>query len=133
MKSLIASVSLLALTAAAPALAQTASTPASPSATAQMGAGQALNQQDQKFVQEAAAGGIAEVEMGKLAEQRAAEPAIREFGRWMATDHELVNGILANIARSAGVTPPQAPDQEHQAMMQKLEALQGAEIGRAHV
>ena len=46
-----------------------------------------MSQQDKTFVHEAGAGNLAEVEPGQLAEQKAADPAVREFGRWMATDH----------------------------------------------
>jgi putative membrane protein len=132
MKSLIATVSLLALVGAVPASAQTTSTPTSRSQALQSGTSQ-LNQEDRSFVRQAAIGGMAETQMGKLAEQRASDPAVRVFGRWMATDHALVGQMLTNIARHDGLSPPQSLDQQHQAMMQKLDGLEGEQFDRAYV
>src|ERR1700745_4530969 len=81
MKGLLAAVSVGALLTAAPAWAQS------------------LSQQDKTFVHEAGAGNLAEAELGKLAEQKAATPAVKEFGRWMATDHSFANKWLAAILR----------------------------------
>lgn len=36
--------------------------------------------------------------MGKLAEQKATDPAIQEFVRWMVTDHEFLNRRLRAVA-----------------------------------
>ena len=62
-----------------------------------------MSQQDKTFIHEAGAGNLAEAEMGQLAEQKAITPAIKEFGRWMATDHGFANkmagGYLARRAR----------------------------------
>ncbi|MBV8574934.1 MAG: DUF4142 domain-containing protein [Acetobacteraceae bacterium] len=89
MKGLLAAVSVIAVVAAVPAWAQNTA------ATAQ-----SLSQQDKNFIQEAGAGSLAEAELGQLAEQRAATPAVREFGRWMYTDHGLTaNNWLAAILR----------------------------------
>jgi predicted outer membrane protein len=42
---------------------------------------------DAQFVANASAGGLAEVRLGQLAEQRGTSPAVRSFGEKMATDH----------------------------------------------
>lgn len=132
MKSLIATASLLALVRAAPAWAQTTTTPTAPGQAVQPATPQ-LNQKDQSFVRQAAVGGVAEVQMGKLASQRAADPAVRVFGRWMATDHALIGAILTNITQHEGLSPPQTLDQQNQAMVQKLGGLEGAQFDRAYV
>lgn len=94
MKELFAAASVCALLIAAPAWAQNTTgqgTAGSESSTSQSATGAAsLSQQDRNFVQHAGAGNLAEATAGKLASERAATPAIREFGRWMYTDHGLV-------------------------------------------
>jgi len=61
---------------------------------------QSLSQQDRTFIQEAGAGSLAEAELGQVAEQKAATPAVKELGRWMYTDHGLTaNKWLAAILR----------------------------------
>ena len=44
-----------------------------------------------KFVGEAAEGGMAEVEFGKLATEKAASPQVKQFGQRMIDDHSKAN------------------------------------------
>src|SRR6476660_8047591 len=50
-----------------------------------------LSADDADFVQKAAKGGLAEVELGLLAQQRGATDAVRKFGRRMVHDHSDAN------------------------------------------
>jgi len=128
MKIAVAAASLLTLVAVAgPAWAQAATT--APASAPRV----VLGQQDLTFLQQAAIGGAAEVEMGKLAMQQSADPAIRVFGRWMMTDHQFANELLANLAQAAGVSLPAAYDQEHQAAYDRLRTLSGAAFDREYV
>jgi putative membrane protein len=123
MTSRVATVALLALLAAAPAWAQN-QPPPEPGATGEAMPHQ-LNQQDRDFLQKAAAGSIGEAEMGRLAEKQAAGPAVREFGRWMATDHGAINEALDRLSHRMGVTPTTAMDPEDQATLARLRVLRG--------
>jgi putative membrane protein len=58
------------------------------------------------FVEEAAMGGKAEVELGALAEKRAANPKVKQFGKRMVTDHSKANAELKRLATKKGVTLP---------------------------
>jgi putative membrane protein len=92
---------------------------------------QSLSQQDKTSIQEAGAGNLAEAELGQLAEQKAATPAVREFGRWMHTDHGLTaNNWLAAILRQEheGFQPTLTAEQKQ--LKQKLEGLGGAQFDR---
>jgi predicted outer membrane protein len=64
--------------------------------------------QDRQFVAEAAAGGQEEVVAGRLAQAQAGSPAVREFGRWMAADHALLDQLLKMRAKEAGIDLPTA-------------------------
>lgn len=126
MRTTLATVSLLTLMAAGPAWA--ADAPGD-----QAGAQDTLNQQDRQFIDAAAAGSQAEVEMGKLAEQRAREPAVREFGLWMATDHTIAGEALSYIAGRAGVQPQATLDAQDQAALARLQKLSGARFDQEYV
>lgn len=135
MKSLAASVSLLALLAAGPSLAQSPAPPtASPPGAAPDAATRVqMNEQDRAFLRQADSAGIAEVEMGRLAMRKAADPAVREFGRWMETDHTAVDDALSRLAARLDVSLTKAPDKEDQAAMQRLEGLNGPAFDQQYV
>lgn len=80
---------------------------------------------DQQFLVEAARGGIAEVEMGRLGAQRAASDAVRQFAQRMATDHGTANQELMLLAQRKGVALPQDMGPAHRAALDRLAAMSG--------
>jgi putative membrane protein len=94
---------------------------------------QSLSDADRDFIKKAAVGGAAEVELGTLATQRASRPVVKEFGAKMVKDHGAANAELATLAKSKGVDVPTALDAEHQAVRDRLMALQGADFDRAYM
>jgi putative membrane protein len=94
---------------------------------------QSLSDADREFIKKAAAHGAAEVELGTLATQRAARPAVRDFGAKMVKDHGAANAELATLAKSKGVDAPTTPDPMHKAVRDRLMALQGADFDRAYM
>ncbi|MBV9923438.1 MAG: DUF4142 domain-containing protein [Acidobacteria bacterium] len=88
---------------------------------------------DSKFVMNAAMGGMAEVELGRLAAQKGASDEVRQFGQRMVDDHSKANEELTRVASSKGMTPPTALDAKHQAEMQKLSALSGDKFDKEYV
>src|SRR5271170_4576949 len=46
-----------------------------------------LTPSDYKFAKEAARGGLMEVNLGKIAAQKSANPVVQQFGQRMVTDH----------------------------------------------
>ena len=97
----------IALMLAAPAFAQQPGghSPTAPSATAP--AAVRLSQADMKFIHEAAMGGMAEVEIGRVAERNAQNPQVKQFGARMVKDHDAANAQLTAIATGKGATLPQ--------------------------
>ena len=99
-------------------------------------AGAALAQgsaSDQSFYHKAAEGGMAEVEAGKLAQDKGSSEAVKEFGEMMAKDHSQANAKLAKIAADKKVALPKELNAEHRAMKKKLESLSGAQFDKAYV
>ncbi len=88
---------------------------------------------DQKFITKAAQGGLAEVELGKLASQRASSAEVKQFGEKMATDHGAANQELTSLASSKGVSVPQQLDAKDQKLRDRLSTLSGADFDRAYM
>jgi len=85
------------------------------------------------FAREAAAGGMAEVELGRLAVQKASNPAVKEFGQHMVDDHAKANAELQSIAAQAGVELPSAMDAKQKKIYDKLSSLSGSAFDRAYM
>jgi putative membrane protein len=88
---------------------------------------------DKKFVKEAAMGGMAEVELGKLAEQKASSDAVKQFAQKMVTDHTKVNDELKQIASQANVNVPDQLGKKYQSRIDKLSKLSGADFDKAYI
>jgi putative membrane protein len=87
---------------------------------------------DNKFVQDAVAGGRTEVQLGQLASQKAANPAVREFGMRMEQDHSRANQQLTRILTQQGITEPTAMGKTTRSTG-RLESLNGPEFDRAYM
>ncbi|MEA2726336.1 MAG: putative rane protein [Acetobacteraceae bacterium] len=70
----------------------------------------ALSAADKTFVNEAASGGLAEVQLGQLAQQKASSPQVKQFGQRMMDDHTKANQELQAIAETENLTLPTQPE-----------------------
>jgi len=108
----------IAALAAAPAMGQTKSPASSP---------------DMAFAKEAAIGGMAEVDLGNLAQQKASSADVKQFGQRMATDHAKANDELKQWASSKSVTLPAEIDAKHKATHDRLAKLSGDAFDKAYM
>ena len=92
-----------------------------------------LSAADQKFVNEAAQGGIAEVQLGQLATEKASSDAVKQFGQRMVNDHSQANDKLKELASSKGVTLPQEPSAKDRATNERLSKLSGEQFDKAYM
>src|SRR5947199_691118 len=124
-------VGLLAL---APAFAQSSTGAAAQNSEAKT-KGTSANRMgtDNPFVTKAANGGMAEVKLGTLATQKAANPDVKAFGQQMVDDHGKANDELKQLASSKGITLPTDIDAKEQAKYDRLSKLSGAEFDRAYM
>ena len=81
----------------------------------------------------AAQGGMAEVALGKVAEQNGANPNVKQFGTQMVIDHSQANHELKMIAAKQGVALPKGLGPKNDALKAKLSRLHGAAFDRAYV
>lgn len=88
---------------------------------------------DKKFVQKAAAGGMFEVEAGKLATQKASSEEVKNFGQRMVDDHSKANEELKQIATDKGMQLPTQMDRKHKELLAKLSKMSGAEFDREYM
>jgi len=88
---------------------------------------------DAMFVQKASQGGLAEVQLGRLAEHKASKQAVKDFGKRMVTDHSKANMELTNVASEEKLPMASAPEAEDKALYDKLSAMSGAEFDRAYM
>lgn len=92
-----------------------------------------LNRRDRNFIEEAAQGGMAEIEHAKLAAQRASHPQVKQFAQRMVADHTQAGDELKTIAGARGVTPPLTIDRKQQREKDKLGKLSGNAFDREYM
>jgi len=80
------------------------------------------------FVKEAAIGGMFEVEAGKIAAQKATDPAAKQFGEQMVKDHSKANDELKAKAQAAKIDVPAALDKSHQDALDKMKSQNPADF-----
>jgi putative membrane protein len=127
MNRLITTVAVLfaaSLTVTPASFAQSSQPNAPGKPTAGSAAGETLNQEDKTFVKQAALGGLAEVELSKMA-QKSLNADVKSFADRMILDHTAANEQLSSLAAGLGVEMPKTIDSEHQRMREKLTTLHG--------
>jgi putative membrane protein len=81
----------------------------------------------------AAQGGMSEVELGQLAQQKASNPQVKQFAQRMVQDHTQANSKLMQIFQQKGVTPPTTVGAQYGAMREQIEGLSGSEFDREYM
>ena len=114
-----AAIAALALIAGGVASAQSPSAPATGSST------------DRRFVQEAGAGGAAEVALGKLATQKASRDEVKQLGQQMVEDHSKSGDELKQVAGAKGMTAPDAPTPAQQKAAEQITQRSGAAFDKS--
>lgn len=88
---------------------------------------------DRTFITKAAKDSMAEIELARIAQQKAASEEVKRFAERMVADHGKASEELQKIAGSKGVTLPTEVDKGQKAHADKLQRLSGAEFDRAYM
>jgi putative membrane protein len=88
---------------------------------------------DQTFVQKAVVGGLAEVQLGKMAAEHAVSFEVQRFGQRMVEEHGQANQALMALVQQKGLSVPTALDETHQKAANQLARLQGEAFDRAYI
>lgn len=97
------------------------------------GANANLTAADRTFVESMARGNVAEIELGKLAEQKGSNQAVKDFGQRMVRDHTELNNELKQFAQTKNVTLPTTLSSADMAQKQKMEQLSGTAFDKAYM
>ncbi|XWW45999.1 DUF4142 domain-containing protein [Fibrella sp. USSR17] len=88
---------------------------------------------DSEFAVKAASGGLLEVELGKIAQEKGQSAEVKKFGVQMVTDHEKANAELKALAALKNITLPTTPGEEHQKDIDDMRKLSGAEFDKKYI
>jgi len=88
---------------------------------------------DSTFINEAATGGMLEVELGKMAQEKASSADVKAFGQRMVDDHSKANDRLKTIAQEHGVTLKESLGRDQKQTLDRLTALHGTAFDRAYM
>jgi len=127
-QSVIAAAVVLAL---APAMSAAAAQKSTATHHKQGSTAKAAN--DNTFVTNAAGGGMAEVELGKLAVEKASSDQVKQFGQRMVDDHGKANDELKTLAQQKNITLPTSISAKDKAERDRLAKLSGAAFDRAYM
>ena len=92
-----------------------------------------LNSDDSDFLKKAAKGGMAEVELGKLAYEKAASPDVKAFADMVVKDHTKANRQLMALAASKKVELPSGKGLSADVSSAHLKMLSGKSFDDAYV
>lgn len=88
---------------------------------------------DATFYEKAAEGGMAEVALGKLAQDKSTTASVKEFAMMMVTDHSAANEKLKALAAKNTIKLPTSPSVGQMATRTKLEVLTGATFDKSYI
>ena len=110
-------------------------TPASKSTTAASATSKSSTRSatpDVHFAKEAAQGGMAEVKLGQLAQEKGSSDTVKTFGKRMVDDHSKAGDKLKEVASHESITLPSDLSAKDQATYVRLSKLNGAAFDRAY-
>jgi len=128
-KSLLAGALSLVFAVGLPLAAQAAGTNASSTQTQTS----SLSSTDHKFIEDAARGGVGEVQLGQLAAQKAQSDEVKQFGQRMVSDHSKANDKLKQVATQKNINLPTEMDSSSKREYDKLQKLSGAQFDREYM
>jgi len=88
---------------------------------------------DAEFAVKAADAGLSEVQLGRLAMERATDARVKDFATRMVRDHEQANDELLSIAARHNITLPPAASEDEVDKQRDLREKSGADFDRAYM
>jgi putative membrane protein len=86
-----------------------------------------------KFLETAAQSDVDEIKLSQLAEQKAANPAVKGFAQKMVSEHEKMSASMKPFAESWGLNAPTDLDEVHKKDYSKLDSLSGADFDKQYI
>lgn len=79
-----------------------------------------MNDDVREFVTEAASGGMMEVELGRIAQEKATNQDVKDFAAMMVKDHSAANEKLKSLAQTRNIQLPTTMSEDHQEHVTKF-------------
>jgi putative membrane protein len=86
-----------------------------------------------EFIDEAAIGGMMEVELGKIAQKKALSTKVRDYGKMMEKDHSEASNKLKTVLQTMSMNVPAAMDKEHQDKVDDLNKKTGNDFDKEYI
>lgn len=93
----------------------------------------AVDEKSTDFAVKAANGGMMEVELGKLAQERGVSQRVKDFGTMMVSDHTKVNDELKAIATTKNIALPGTLGEDMQKHVNDLSKKTGKDFDKAYM
>ena len=93
---------------------------------------QMVDQDTKDFVMKAASGGMMEVELGKIAQEKAHNKRVKDYADMLVADHTKANDDLKSIA-SSKVTMPAAMMPDEQKHVDMMKNKSGADFDKSYI
>jgi putative membrane protein len=100
---------------------------------AQLATAADLAGKDERFLKNAAQGGMSETQLGELGKSKATKQSVKEFAAMMTVDHSKANQELKSLASQKGVELPGDIEIGQKMAREKLDRLSGAEFDKEFV
>ena len=88
---------------------------------------------DMAFAAGAARGGLAEVELGQLALEKASSPQVKQFAQRMVSDHTQANEELMQTAKLENFDLPTQIDRKQTSEIERLRGMNGSAFDTAYM
>lgn len=93
----------------------------------------AVHESERNFVSTMLSDGTAEVELGRMAAQRAVNPDVRRFGQMMADDHTKAGADLKQVATMYNIAVTPQDEAQHKELMDRLSTLRGLQFDKEYM
>ena|ERR1051326_6971518 len=93
----------------------------------------AVDQSTSDFMVKVADVGMTEVKLGGIAEEKAMNKRVKEFGAMMTRDHSKAGDELKSLARRKNVTLPEKVGDDHQKKIDDLSKKSGKDFDKAYI
>lgn len=88
---------------------------------------------DKDFVKDIATANIAEVELGRMALDKAVNPDVKKFAQMMIDDHTKANEELTALASKDNIAVPSGLDDKHNDLRDELAKKTGADFDKDYI
>jgi putative membrane protein len=95
--------------------------------------GVVTDEKSKDFMMKAANSGMAEVQLAKLAQQKATIDAVKSYAAMLERDHTAANDQVKSFASQRNVTLPTAPSDDKQKMYDDMQKLTGKNFDKEYI